>query len=259
LKKENRTKEQLNKAWKLFQPQMECALFHTTALIDDYYQIRTLIDDGAACYAAINERLAQRLKLPMVDMDTRRIEGVIGGATTHLDKVTTFTLDIGGLKTTKAWAYVVPNQSEDLILGHPWLKSQLAKINTTKSQITFEQYDFSLSSDEEQLANPNSASRYFRVTPVPASVYAALATRQRKTKNPRTQIFAVTLADIEKALKPKPTLSMEQVLVLIPKHYKSEAEAWNPTTASQLPPHRPGINHKIHLEKDANGKPRDVL
>jgi hypothetical protein len=116
-----------------------------------------------------------------------------------------------------------------------------------------------LSSDEEQLANPNSASRYFRVTPVPASVYAALATRQRKTKNPRTQIFAVTLADIEKALKPKPTLSMEQVLVLIPKHYKSEAEAWNPTTASQLPPHRPGINHKIHLEKDANGKPRDVL
>jgi hypothetical protein len=98
---------------------MECVLFHTTALVDDYYQIRTLIDDGAACYAAINERLAQRLKLPMVDIDTRQIEGVIGGATAHLDKVTTFTLDISGLKTTKAWAYIVPNQSEDLILGRP--------------------------------------------------------------------------------------------------------------------------------------------
>jgi hypothetical protein len=80
---------------------MECALFHITALINDYYQIRTLIDDGAACYVAINERLTQRLKLPMVDIDIRRIEGVIGGATTHLNKVTTFTLDISGLKITK--------------------------------------------------------------------------------------------------------------------------------------------------------------
>jgi hypothetical protein len=57
LKKESRTKEQLNKAWKLFQPQMEYTLFHTTALIDNYYQIRTLIDDGAACYVAINKHL----------------------------------------------------------------------------------------------------------------------------------------------------------------------------------------------------------
>jgi hypothetical protein len=37
----------------------------------------------------------------MVDIDIRQIEGVIGGATAHLNKVTTFTLDISGLKTTK--------------------------------------------------------------------------------------------------------------------------------------------------------------
>jgi hypothetical protein len=37
LKKESRIKEQLNELWKLFQLQMEYALFHTTALIDDYY------------------------------------------------------------------------------------------------------------------------------------------------------------------------------------------------------------------------------
>jgi hypothetical protein len=55
----------------------------------------------------------------MVDIDVRQIEGVVEGATAHLDKVTTFTLDIGGLKTTKVWAYIVPNQSEDLILGRP--------------------------------------------------------------------------------------------------------------------------------------------
>jgi hypothetical protein len=97
------------------------------------------------------------------------------------------------------------------------------------------------------------------VTPISTSVYAALAKRQRKIKNPRTQIFVVTLADIKKALKPKPTLSMEQVLVLVPDHYKSEAKAWNPITASQLPLYRPSINHEIYLEKDVNRKPKDVL
>jgi hypothetical protein len=237
---------------------MECALFHTTALLNDYHQVKTLIDDGAGCYAAMNEQLARRLGLPMVDMDARRIEGVIEGATVHLDKVTTFMLDISGLKTTKAWAYVIPGQSEDLILGRPWLKSQLAKIDAAKSRITFEQYDFSLSSDEEQQADPKSMSNCFRITPVPAAVYTALAIRHKKTKDPRTSIFAASLADIEKALQPKPTLSMEQVLSLVPDYYKSEAEAWNPVAASQLPPLRPGIDHEIQLEKDVNGRDKEV-
>ncbi len=50
---------------------MECPLFYTTALINDYIQVKTLINNRSIGYAIINEKLAQRLVLPMVDIVLR--------------------------------------------------------------------------------------------------------------------------------------------------------------------------------------------
>lgn len=99
---------------------MECPLFYTTALINDYAHAKALIDQGSAAYALISKKRADRLNLPLLDIPHRRIQGAQG--TNQLESkniayVTTFSLDIGAHKTAKVFAYVVPDLSEELILG----------------------------------------------------------------------------------------------------------------------------------------------
>ena len=57
---------------------MECPLFHTTALINDYAQAKTLIDQGSAAYALISKKRATQLDLPLLDVPRRQIQGAQG-------------------------------------------------------------------------------------------------------------------------------------------------------------------------------------
>ena len=125
--------------WKQFAPRMECPLFHTTAFLNDYAPATALIDNGSMAYAIINEKFAQRLKLPFLKMTPRQLRGVQesedGG--TVITNVTAFSLDIGAHKSEKVFAYVVPQQSEELILGRPWIRHQGAYMDEKTSRLVF--------------------------------------------------------------------------------------------------------------------------
>jgi hypothetical protein len=60
----------------------------------------------------------------------------------------------------------------------------------------------------------------------------------------------VTLDDIDKALQPKEYIDPKEKL---PKHYWRWLEVFSQQLAEKLPPHRPGIDHKILLKRDRNG------
>ena len=42
--------------------------------------------------------------------------------------------------------------------------------------------------------------------------------------------------------------------VKLPEHYHENLPLFDMKIADQLPPHRPGIDHKIEFEKDENGQ-----
>ena len=46
--------------------------------------------------------------------------------------------------------------------------------------------------------------------------------------------------------------------VKLPKHYHENLPLFDMKAADQLPPHQPGIDHKIELEMDENGKEKEV-
>ncbi|KAI0995841.1 hypothetical protein K3495_g12340 [Podosphaera aphanis] len=79
-----------------------------------------------------------------------------------------------------------------------------------------------------------------------AGVFLATIRRARKVNNEATQIFSVTLADIQKALAPekKTTSSMEK----LPRQYYNFANLFKKEEIDKLPPHRPGRDHEIRLE-----------
>ena len=80
---------------------------------------------------------------------------------------------------------------------------------------------------------------------VNAAAFAALLRRHKSAPN-SVQIFAASIADIDKALQPKKPVNVRALLLA---QYQEFYELFNPKEAKKLPPHRgPGVDHKIELE-----------
>jgi hypothetical protein len=68
------------------------------------------------------------------------------------------------------------------------------------------------------------------------------------------QVFAVSLADIEKALQTKPQTDPRTKL---PQEYMKWLPAFDRQEANKLPPHQPGTDHAIELE-EKDGRPLQI-
>lgn len=198
------------------------------------------------------------MKLKNYPLTPRVISGVLDNISGVINRVAPLSLDIGGLQVEDAWAYVVPNQVEDLILGMPLLKHCHAELDFIKCKLTYKSHNLILLSDEFRAKTLRNGKSTFTVNRVMASTFAGLAHRAKKKKKGKIQIFAASMADIDKALRPKPQLSLEQIIEILPQSYKSFAAVFNPKEAAILPPHRPGLDHEISLEKDENGREKPV-
>jgi transposase InsO family protein/predicted aspartyl protease len=253
--KEQQTKQQITKEWKDFHLKMECPLFHTSAIVDGLNSLLALIDSGAQSYASINEKLARKLSLPLLETTPRMVTGVFEGPMVIVDKATYFSLDVGGFKQQRIFAYVVPNQGEELILGRPWLKDNNAVLNegrtARKTYLRFQGYSGKIWSNKVLEASGQAP----QITRIAGTAFHSL-TKGKSVAG--LQIFAASLADIEKALKPKPKPSREDVRKLLPKEYAQFLDTFDPAEASKLPPHREGVDLDIPLEKDDNGRDKEV-
>ena len=238
---------------------MECPLFYTTALINDYAHAKALVDQGSAAYALINKRHATKLGLPLLKVPPRQIQGAQGASPQDSDSithVTTFSLNVGAHKTAKVFAYVVPGLAEEVILGRPWLRHQHATINETTSRLVFQDDGTSVPSDGYR-DNLMQSTHSLQVTQVLASTYAGLAKRSKK-RDSNIEVFAASLADVEKALCPRAQLSLAEIVERLPEQYRTFAHTFDPKEAAKLPPYRPGVDHEIPLEKDNSGKDKEV-
>ena len=85
---------------------------------------------------------------------------------------------------------------------------------------------------------------------VSASAYQMLMEKAKKDKT--YQVWAASLADINKALQEKKYTNPETQL---PEWINRKLmKLFDRKEANKLPPYRPGIDHHIELEKDADGK-----
>ena len=226
-------------------------MFYTTTFINEVAAVYTLVDDGSQSYAQINEAYARQLSLPLLEVNPRNLGGVFKGPITTIRHVTYFSLDIGGIKTTNVFAYVVPQQHEKLILGKPWYKDNDVVLYAAEDKLHIGRYGIDLFSNE--VLEKKSPS----ITQVSASTFGGLARRAKKRRQD-IQCFAASLSDIDKALKPKATVTREDVLAALPQEYHGFIDTFDPEKIAALPPHRPGMDIEIKLEKDVTGKEKEV-
>ncbi|KAL5594183.1 uncharacterized protein BROUX77_007530 [Berkeleyomyces rouxiae] len=150
-----------------------------------------------------------------------------------IDQVAVFDLGLGGLDE-KLYAYIVPGQTEDLILGQGWIAKHDASLRPAQNEV-FIRLPTPLRLTN-CTANPD-------VLPVTAHAVRAFHLRARRSHNVR--IFSATLHDIEKALKAKiytdPRANCPEWLLPV-------IDAFDRKKASELPPNRPGIDTEIRLK-----------
>lgn len=239
---------------------METPLFYSTAIINDYATALSLLDQGSQSYCLINERLAKKLCLPVIDVSYRKVTGAQGSLENKgISWATKFSLDIGGYKVS-AFAYVVPNLVEDLILGRPFLTHEHAQVNDQTNRLEFAN-GISLPCKTKHTDKTQASN--IQVTAISATAFKLWSSIKKKQtiknrKEPSRKgirTFAASLSDIEKALKVKVPLTKEEVLSRLPIHYRDQIKAFLPIpeTPQGLAPRRPGFDHEIPLEKDENG------
>lgn len=198
----------------------------------------------------MNERLAKSCDLPRLELPrSLRLDGVVAnqGQITH---ATYFDLDVHGHQQSRVFAYIIPNQIDEMILGRPWMKDVRAVSSVAKGYLDI----FTKAGEKTRCWNRRDetigprGSKKLRVARTEAKEIRDLIVSASKDK--RLQIGKVTMADIDKALQPKKHIDPKTKL---PKHYWPWLDAFSEQLANALPRHRPGIDHKIPLKRDQNG------
>ena len=224
---------------------MDGPLFHTDVRFGSQFT-DSLIDNGCSCYATVSPATVRRHKLPTFSIPPRLVTGVLHGEPATITRVAYGPMDVGGHQQDRVFAYVVPGQTDNLILGQRWMEDQDVVVAPRRGYLTIKSTGVCVRNNNFKKGNVN-----IQHAQVSSSVFIGLVRRARKQPEPSTKIFAASLKDIEKALAVKKRTDPG---VKLPEHYHEYLSLFDMKVADQLPPHRPGIDHKIELEKDENGR-----
>lgn len=233
---------------------MNSTLFSIPAFVNRVHCMDTLLDDGCMSYGLITQKAVKRAGLPRVRLPkpvaSSSFEGCSGSIT---EAAVIDQLDVGGSlqKQAQVFLYVVPRiQDYDMILGRPWRQHELAYINPATDVLHIRRTGVKVQNLEKSQAEEQRNAQL-----VSASSFSCI------TANRESYVFKVTMADIEKTLqkldqkKAPPTKA--QLRALIPKEYHQNLDVFDKTLADQMPPFRPGLDHKIELLRDERGKEKE--
>ena len=209
--------------------------------------IRAQVDNGCQSYATVNERTARSLDLPRIRIPTRQLDGVIPnlGTITH---VTYFDLDIHGHQQRRVFAYIIGPQTDDMLLGDPWLADVDGRYSARKGYLDI--YDRNgIKTRCWNRADRTIGPAHSQRPNVEQTDAIGIKKLFYSVKDPgRIRIGKVTLDDIEKALRPRTDTDPKEKL---PRHYWLWLDVFSQQLANKLPPHRPGIDHRIPLKRNA--------
>jgi hypothetical protein len=121
----------------------------------------------------------------------------------RIDEITYFGLDVNGLSQERVFAYIIPNQEDEMILGTPWLKDVNGVYSARKGYL-----DIHTKSGEKvrcwNRADPSiSPVRKLRISKIRAKGLTKMFEGVTEADRGRMQIGKVTMEDIDKALRPK--------------------------------------------------------
>lgn len=225
---------------------MNTTPFVVNALINDSNMIEALVDNGCLCSGIINDALTTELQLQRTPISPRILETAEDSTTGKpiVEYITSVSLDLDGMVTPKLWLYVVPHSTHQLILGKKWLEDEDAIIHAREQRLDLRKRGGSIYSIKRWRQELRNVAR-----PRIASIQVI------KDMVKTIPVCRASLNDINKALRSKPAVTIEEARRRLPDQIKEFAHLFaDSQDANQLPPHRGSLDHAINLQHE-NGKP----
>ena len=220
--------------------------FLVNALLNDTVMVQALVDNGCLCYGIMDDMLTTRLKLPRIPISPRHLETAENSSENKpiVEFITYVLLDLDGYTTHKLWLYVVPHSTHQLILGKKWLEDQDAVIHSREQRLELRKNGGSIYSVKRWRHGMRNVAR-------PRYTSVNVLTSMADT----VPICKASLEDISKALRGKPTVTINQARDRLPGPVKDFAHIFaDDAGADDLPPSRGSLDHAIELRQE-NGKP----
>jgi transposase InsO family protein/predicted aspartyl protease len=223
---------------------MDSEPFLVSTLLNGNCYAKTLIDTGCLSYGLIDSRFAIKNGLQRIPITPRGLSGFDAPSTDQVTEVAVVSMDIDGHVEAQAFFYVVPRlASYNMILGLPWLKKQSVQINTEYSECLIE--------SSMTIVRNRAIKADLEIDCIAISAVAFKSQARKK----HMEVFSVSIADINKALKVKARTDPRTKL---PKQYYEFLKVFSKEEADKLSPLRgEGIDHAIELES-SNGKEAKV-
>ena len=156
-----------------------------------------------------------------------------------VQEVAVVMLDVNGYKQ-RAFLYIVPHLAgQDMILGLPWLQRNQVEFHATEEFLSI--------GDQQIVVQPiGKGKRSQDCVPISANVFMMNVQHRDKSRK-KVEVFTASMADIEKALRPKSTTDP---CTKMPKHFSEYLDVADCTEADKLPLLcGPGIDHCIKLQE----------
>ncbi|KAM4058356.1 reverse transcriptase (RNA-dependent DNA polymerase) [Hirsutella rhossiliensis] len=169
------------------------------------------------------------------------------GAEVKIDKITYVSIDLDGHQQHRVFMYVIDDLNWDMILGKRWMEDQDVHIHAKEGYLEIGSNGVQVR-DRRRYQPPQ-----LDVSNVMAATFLAEARRDKRKGG--IGVHSVTMADIDKALRPKPKTD---VMEKLPPQYHKWSRAFSQQLADQLPPHRPGVDLKIEVLKDEHGREKPL-
>lgn len=239
--------------------------FLIDALVNFVTFKEALVDNGCTCYAAYSDKLVNRLRLPRIPISERLLKLAQNGepAAEGIKEITFTDIDIDG-RIERIWGYVIKGLAHPLILGKPWMEHNDVTYVAKEHAIRFgDDPDALLVREKGWLDSYAPKEIRQRVRPyqdavsVTAATFGAILRRARRVRN-GTQIMAISLEDIRKALREKAKLTKEELKLRLPDEVQDFAKLFEEDIGSSLPPHRGASDVAVSLEKNEDGREKDV-
>ena len=184
--------------WKKFaKVKMDGPLFHTDVRFGNEF-ITSLIDQGCSSYATVNPATVRRHKLQTLPISPRSIIGFLKEKQT-ITRVAYGPMDISGHQQDQVFAYVVPGQSENLILSKKWMEDQDVVLSARKGYLMIKSTGIRI--QDNNLIKKNDVNA--QSNQVSSSIFISLVRRAWKQPDSGTEIFTASLRDIKKTLAVK--------------------------------------------------------
>ena len=241
---------------------MDSRPFLIDCLVDNVLIIPALFDTGCLPHSAFSSSLVNRANLPRIPINPRELKLAKNDPDSHpISDVTYVTLDING-RRQRLWGYIINDLHYDLILGKGWAEAndvvyeaaqRQLRIGTGATQICVRETGWM-----DRPAVRERTKHIREATLVSARVFKSLAQRAHR-RNEDITIASVTMADINKALdklaERRTPRSLEEIQTELPHQLRDVASAFlDDPPGPNLPPHRPGFDMSIKLEKDEAGR-----